>query len=73
MYDESNDVEMGNVIRQTPLAGTHINEGDVVTIHISSGVALDESKIKYVKVPAVQMQTLGDKRTARLHKRVREY
>ncbi len=58
VYDESNDVEMGNVIRQTPLAGTHINEGDVVTIHISSGVALDESKIKDVKVPAVQMQTL---------------
>lgn len=58
VYDESNDVEMGNVIRQTPLAGTHINEGDVVTIHISSGAALDESKIKDVKVPAVQMQTL---------------
>ena len=58
VYDESNDVEIGTVIRQTPLAGTHVNEGDVVTIHISSGASLGGGETKDVKTPALQMQTL---------------
>lgn len=58
VYDESNSVEIGMVIRQTPLSGTHVNEGDVVTIHISSGASLGNSETKDVKTPALQMQTL---------------
>ncbi len=58
VYDESDDIEIGNVIRQIPLEGTHVNEGDVVTIHISSGASLGESESKDVRTPALQMQTL---------------
>lgn len=58
VYDESNTVEIGVVIRQTPLAGTHVNEGDVVTIHISSGRSLGEGEAQNVRTPALQMQTL---------------
>lgn len=58
VYDESDEIEIGNVIRQTPLEGTHVNEGDVVTIHISSGASLGETESKDVRTPAVQMQTL---------------
>lgn len=58
VYDESDEIEIGNVIRQTPLEGTHVNEGDVVTIHISSGASLGETGSKDVRTPAVQMQTL---------------
>ena len=58
VYDESDDIEIGMVIRQTPLEGTHINAGDVVTIHISSGASLGQVNTTEVKTPAVQMQTL---------------
>ncbi len=58
VYDSSDDKEIGTVIRQTPLAGTHINAGDVVTIHISSGASLGDVNATEVKTPAVQMQTL---------------
>lgn len=31
-------VESGNVIRQTPIAGTLLNQNDIVTLHISKGM-----------------------------------
>ena len=58
VYDESDTAEIATVIRQTPLAGTHVNSGDVVTIHISSGASLGQGKTRQVKTPALQLQTL---------------
>ena len=58
VYEESDDVEIGMVIRQTPLEGTHINAGDIVTIHISSGASLGNTNTAEVKTPAVQLQML---------------
>lgn len=58
IYETNDDVEIGVVIRQTPLVGTHVNEGDVVTLHISSGPSIGEGETTQVKTPALQMQTL---------------
>ncbi len=58
VYDESDTAEIATVIRQTPLAGTHVNSGDVVTIHISSGASLGQGETRQVKTPALQLQTL---------------
>lgn len=59
VYDAS-DEEVGTVIRQTPLAGTHVNEGDVVTIHISNGSDIAATETTKVKTPSLQMQSLDD-------------
>ena len=64
IYDADSDVEIGTVIRQTPLSGTHVNAGDVVTIHISSGASLTAEETEEVKVPALQMQLLNDAKSA---------
>lgn len=58
IYEASDTVDIGVVIRQTPLVGTHMNEGDVVTVHISSGPSLGEGETTQVKTPALQMQTI---------------
>ena len=47
----SDDVEYGNIIRQSPLAGTHINAGDIVTLHMSIGPETDIIEKKKVPVP----------------------
>lgn len=47
----SDDVEYGNIIRQSPLAGTHINAGDIVTLHMSIGPETDIIEKKKVAVP----------------------
>ena len=58
VYEANDEIEIGTVIRQTPLQGTHINEGDVVTIHISSGQSIGETETTQVKTPALQLQTV---------------
>lgn len=47
----SDTVEYGNIIRQSPLAGTHINAGDIVTLHMSIGPETDIIEKKKVAVP----------------------
>ena len=49
----SDTVESGIVIRQTPLAGTHINSGDIVTLHVSIGPDTNTGEKRQVRVPNV--------------------
>lgn len=49
----SRDVEDGYVIRQIPAPGTHINSGDIVTLHVSVGPDTDKSEKNTVAVPNV--------------------
>lgn len=62
VYDSS-DEEVGTVIRQTPLAGTHVKEGDAVTIHISNGADMGVAETTKVKMPSLQLQTLDAAKT----------
>ena len=40
IFEENSDtVEAGKVIRQTPIAGTKLNRDDIVTLHVSKGKA----------------------------------
>ena len=49
----SDTVDAGYVIRQTPLAGTHINSGDIVTLHVSVGRNTQTEERRTVQVPSV--------------------
>lgn len=49
----SDDIAAGYVIRQTPLAGTHINSGDIVTLHVSAGPDTNTEAKNKVTVPSV--------------------
>ena len=49
----SNDVEYGSVIRQTPFAGTHVNSGDIVTIHVSIGPGQNMATDETAEIPSV--------------------
>lgn len=53
----SDDVEYGNIIRQSPLAGTHINAGDIVTLHMSIGPETEVVEKKKVTVPNLRGMT----------------
>lgn len=53
VLEYNQDVESGIVIRQTPLAGTHINSGDIVTLHVSSGYSSESTEKQRVQVPSV--------------------
>lgn len=63
--ENSNTVAAGNVIRQTPIAGTKLFKDDYVTIYISKGIASSVSTAapnKSIRVPAL---TGGDLDSAR--------
>ena len=49
----SSDVEYGAVIRQTPFAGTHVNSGDIVTIHVSIGPGQNVETGETAEIPSV--------------------
>ena len=49
----SDEISDGYVIRQTPLAGTHINSGDIVTLHVSIGPDSGNDVKNTVSVPSV--------------------
>lgn len=51
--EASRTVPYGMVIRQIPAAGTHINSGDYVTLHMSTGPDGDETGTERVPVPNV--------------------
>ncbi len=51
--EASNEISAGYVIRQTPLAGTHINSGDIVTLHVSVGPETENTVRNTVSVPSV--------------------
>lgn len=60
-YDD--EVEEGYVIRQTPVAGTHLNEGDIVTIHYSIGKNPGNKQKTDVIVPTLTGYTLENARS----------
>lgn len=49
----SSDIEYGYVIRQTPESGTHVNSGDIVTLHVSIGPEPSGLQLSQVPVPNV--------------------
>lgn len=49
----SSEIEYGYVIRQTPEAGTHVNSGDIVTLHVSIGPKPSGVEFSQVAVPNV--------------------
>lgn len=51
ILEPSNTVQYGYVIRQVPEAGTHLNSGDFVTLHMSTGPNTELEKAKHVTVP----------------------
>lgn len=51
--DYSSDVEYGYVIRQTPFVGTHVNSGDIVTLHVSIGPNPGASTDETSEIPNV--------------------
>ncbi|MGN0162560.1 MAG: PASTA domain-containing protein, partial [Candidatus Ornithomonoglobus sp.] len=53
VLEPSNEVEENLVIRQIPAPGTHLNPGDYVTLHMSTGPATDDSSKAAVTVPSV--------------------
>jgi serine/threonine-protein kinase len=53
VLEPSDDVEYGYIIRQIPAAGTHINSGDYVTLHMSSGPDSEGESENRVTVPNI--------------------
>lgn len=49
----SSEIEYGYVIRQTPESGTHVNSGDIVTLHVSIGPKPSGVQFNQVAVPNV--------------------
>lgn len=49
----SSEIEYGYVIRQTPESGTHVNSGDIVTLHVSIGPKPSGVQFSQVAVPNV--------------------
>lgn len=51
----SETVESGNIIRQIPMAGTKVNENDIVTLHVSTGKSVTATQapatVQKVEVP----------------------
>lgn len=47
----SDSIQYGYIIRQTPMAGTHINAGDYVTLHMSMGPKTSNEQKSKVSVP----------------------
>ena len=51
----SETVESGNIIRQIPMAGTKLNENDIVTLHVSTGKSVTATQapatVQKVEVP----------------------
>ena len=61
LVDENNDkIEQGNVIRQSPAAGTHLNPDDYVTIHYSMGVGDKSVSAGTTTVPSVLGMTIEE-------------
>ncbi|MCH5211412.1 MAG: Stk1 family PASTA domain-containing Ser/Thr kinase [Oscillospiraceae bacterium] len=61
MVEEDNEeVEEGYITRQTPAAGTHLKEGDIVTIHYSVGKKPVYKQKTDVEVPALTGYTLDN-------------
>lgn len=58
------DVEQGNVIRQTPAAGTHLNAEDYVTIHFCIGTGTDAVSVGETTVPSVLGRTIEEAEAA---------
>ncbi len=54
---ESDEVEAGYIIRQTPLAGTKLNKDDIITLHVSKGKTDDKAQAtpqgEEVSVPSI--------------------
>ncbi len=53
VLEPSSDVAENLVIRQIPAPGTHLNPGDYVTLHMSTGPDADSSEKASVTVPSV--------------------
>lgn len=54
--EESNVIQAGNIIRQTPLAGTKLNKDDIVNLHVSKGSTANATPTpagERVSVPSV--------------------
>ncbi len=66
IFKSSTDVEMGYIIRQLPLPGTHINAINPITLYVSSGraivqttVPVPELKGTYVDSVEAKLQSCG--------------
>ena len=51
VYETNKDIKEGIIMRQTPPKGTHLNQGDEVTLYVSSGQSVGDTESKKVKVP----------------------
>lgn len=62
--ENSTEVEQGNVIRQTPAAGTHLDPEDYVTIHYSMGTGDNSVSAGTTTVPSVLGMTIEEAEVA---------
>ncbi len=51
--EDSAEKKAGEIIRQTPLAGTKMNKDDIITLHVSKGKNSQPTPGKQVSVPSV--------------------
>ncbi len=51
--EDSAEKKAGEIIRQTPLAGTKMNKDDIITLHVSNGKNSQPTPGKQVSVPSV--------------------